>query len=350
MLFAAFVFVGNTLRKRSEYNKLNPNELSVIIPFRNEATRIHTLLNSLREQTTLPHHVYFVNDHSTDGGEQLIYDLLNNSQVSFSVLSLPPHRSGKKGALLEGIQHAKTPFCLTLDADVVLPEDYFVNLPELNNYAMVCLPVRMTGQDIQGKLMELEYGSFQLLQGAVNENSPLMASGANLLINRDDYLKFNDISKHQHIASGDDQFALAQLVKKGKKARYSLALNQTVYTEVPQSLGELLAQRVRWMGNNTAGNDWRAVFFACWVFVINVGFISLLISSVFQRNFPLAFQVFISKFSMDFVTYVPWFYRHHTWSYLFFLPLLQLSYPVFLIALGVGYVVGINNWKGRSVR
>jgi glycosyltransferase involved in cell wall biosynthesis len=349
-LFAVSIFAANVLRKRRSGETLIPSDCSVIIPFRNEELRLIGLLNSLKSQTILPKHVFFIDDHSTDNGRELIHAVLSESEVNYSIEPLPENEFGKKRAVFYGMQRAQTTYCLTLDADIILPQDYFIALPHSGDYSMICLPVFMFGEGVIGKLMELEYGSFQLLQGAVNENNPLMASGANLLVNRQDYLTFNNLAEHQHIASGDDQFALAQFKKRNLKVSYRLDRKCQVFTEVPSSIKELLRQRIRWMGNNTEGNDWRATFFAAWVLVVNVGFLGLCIFSIIQCDLLAAIQLFSFKFMLDVITYFSWFRRHQKWESVVLLPILQILYPMYLIIMGFSYLFQKRTWKERTVK
>lgn len=349
-LFALYIFAANMLRKRRSSELLSQSDCSVIIPFRNEELRLTGLLNCLKSQTVLPKHIFFIDDHSTDCGNELIHAVLNETKVSYSIERLPESDFGKKRAVFYGMRLAQTNYCLTLDADVILPLDFFASLPHPDDYSMVCLPVFMFGNGVLGKLMELEYGSFQLLQGAVHPENPLMASGANLLVHRQDYLTYNDLSEHQHMASGDDQFALAQFKKRNLKVSYRLDRKCQVFTEVPSSIKELLHQRIRWMGNNTEGSDWRATFFAAWVLVVNVGFLGLCIFSIIQFDLLAAIQLFSFKFMLDVITYFSWFRRHHKWESVVLLPILQILYPMYLIIMGFSYLFQKRTWKERTVK
>lgn len=347
--FALYILLFNVVRKRKQSPKIRPEELTVIIPFRNEESRIRPLLQSLKAQKQLPAAFIFVDDHSTDNGKAVIQQELSESAISFATLSLSHPVSGKKKAVFEGVKTVNTPYTLTLDADVVVPADYFSALPDPGSYAMICLPVRMTGATLVGKFMELEYGSFQLLQGSVPENDPLMASGANLLFVTKDYLTYNDLSQHDHLLSGDDQFALSQFKKQGRKVRYTLHPEQTVVTPVPESIGALIRQRIRWMANNSGGTDSRATFFAGLVVLINLTYPVSFLLLVVQADYPLAFRLFIVRFCVDFITYIPWFTRYQNWSLAFYLPLLQFFYPLLLCSIGLGSLFIHKEWKNRSV-
>ncbi|TVQ38323.1 MAG: glycosyltransferase family 2 protein [Spirochaetaceae bacterium] len=91
--------------------------LSVIIPARNEASRIATLLQSLSEQSLEPLEILVVDDESTDQTAQVAHD------HGARVLSTPPRPHnwvGKPWACHTGASESAGELLLFLDADVEL--------------------------------------------------------------------------------------------------------------------------------------------------------------------------------------------------------------------------------------
>jgi poly-beta-1,6-N-acetyl-D-glucosamine synthase len=348
--FTCLILFRNMTRREPTVNSFPPDEVSVIVPFRNEAGRIQVLLDSLCNQAIYPRKLIFVDDHSDDGSAEIVSQFFQNKSICYEVISMPRGKSGKKRAIFHGLDRVDTPYVITLDADVILPEGYFNQLPNPGVFKMITLPVYMEGRGIAGKWMELEYASFQLLQGSVNSEKPLMASGANLLFAKQAYVQFNDLKVHEHIASGDDQFALASFLRNKVPVRSCLDSRLVVKTETPSTIPALLRQRWRWMGNNTEGNDWRAVFFAFWVFVYNMGFLGLTVFYLVTSEWYALFVVILLKLVCDVLTYLPWFMRWNNWRLLSLMPLLAITYPLYLFALGAGYGFANVNWKSRKVR
>jgi len=348
-VFTAFIFLGNFLRKRTKTRSIDLSELTVIIPFRNEEKRISKLLQSLQSQSLLPKEIIFVNDHSVDRGEELIREILTDFNGNWRIVNLNENDYGKKKAIFNAVEMANTTFCLTLDADLELSKDYFSHIPHPAEFSMICLPVFMQGRGFMGSLMEIEYGSFQLLQGAVSESNPLMASGANLLFKKNDYLKYNDLSAHAHKASGDDQFALAQFKQAKLNVRSSLYSQQAVYTDVPNSIVDLFVQRLRWMGNNTGTKDYRAPFFASWIFVNNSLFFVLLVILILSSCPLLAGSIYLYKLLLDFLTFTPWLRKYARWYRVLILPVLTLIYPIYLLVLLGSFLLVKVKWKDRKV-
>lgn len=103
----------------------------IVIPAHNEEAYLATTLDSVVQQTLLPKKVVIVNDHSTDGTEQIIdryaaeYAFMEKVNTTSSGLRLP----GSKvitafNAGLEQLDEAYD-FIVKLDADLILPADYF---------------------------------------------------------------------------------------------------------------------------------------------------------------------------------------------------------------------------------
>lgn len=94
------------------------HRVSVIIPARNEADRLPLLLQSLIDQTTAPHEIVVVDDHSTDG--------TGAAAAAFGAVrvvpaaDMPPGWTGKSWACDTGVNHAEGDVLVFLDADVEL--------------------------------------------------------------------------------------------------------------------------------------------------------------------------------------------------------------------------------------
>lgn len=350
VIFALLVFLKNSFKIRDELGGFPLHELTVIVPFRNERTNLPKLLASIKKQDAQPANYIFVDDHSTDSGDVFIQEQLGKSSISFEIITLSQHLHGKKIAIMEAAQMSSTKYLQTLDADVWFESNFFNNLPEPKNYDMMILPVRMLGNNTLQKIMELEYGSFQLLQAFVPKKKPLMASGANLIVNRQIYLETNDLSKHAHRSSGDDQYALAQFIAAGKKINTYFDSDLAIFTNTPENISALLTQRARWMGNNSQGNDYRALVLSFFIFAINISLLWLLAKGFFLGFSGISSQIILAKIIADFIVYFCWFKRNNTWPLAPYLPFLSLTYPVYLILLLSKYIRHKKHfWKNRPV-
>ncbi|QHC85556.1 glycosyl transferase family 2 [Empedobacter brevis] len=104
---------------------------SIVIPAHNEEDFIAITLNSIVNQTVLPHEVIVVNDHSTDKTQQIVEEF--TAEYPFiklrNILSKSEHQPGSKviQAFLKGYEIIDPTYevLVKLDADLDLPSDYF---------------------------------------------------------------------------------------------------------------------------------------------------------------------------------------------------------------------------------
>ncbi len=109
-------------------------EYYVVIPAHNEEGYLGGLLDSLLEQTLLPQKVIVVNDNSTDNTEKIIDTYIKRSSFiqKLNTKSSIEHMPGSKviTAFNKGLEllDDQYDFLVKLDADLILPPDYFETL------------------------------------------------------------------------------------------------------------------------------------------------------------------------------------------------------------------------------
>lgn len=246
VLFAG-IYAGVTRIQNRKWKgaTILPDELTVVIPFRNERGQLPALLESLEGQTFRPK-IIFVDDHSTDDAQTFLQNSLGEGM---SLLTLKDAQ-GKKAALQLGIESADTEWILTLDADVVLSDRYFdelfkkVSWSELN-----VLPVNMESEtSFWSKFWSQEYTHQKLVNWfTAGWEQPITASGANLLFTKQLYLDSLEFRIDTAVASGDDQF-LVEFARKNNR-QLQLITNQklTVFTAAKSTFLGGLKQRLRWI-------------------------------------------------------------------------------------------------------
>ncbi|TRZ44266.1 glycosyltransferase family 2 protein [Robertkochia solimangrovi] len=110
---------------------------SIVIPAHNEEKFIKGTLISVSEQTLQPSEVIIVNDHSTDSTEKIIDDFCSEHLrfKKFNTTSSDEHMPGSKvvNAFKQGYDQLQNPYdvIVKLDADLILPNDYFESVIEL---------------------------------------------------------------------------------------------------------------------------------------------------------------------------------------------------------------------------
>ena len=101
MQISLYIYGFKTLKTYdiNNYNlKLeNKTYLSVIIPIKNEAKNLISLINNLKNQSlnNTYFEVFFINDHSSDKSEQIVNGLIKGVK-QFKLINLTLSQKGKK--------------------------------------------------------------------------------------------------------------------------------------------------------------------------------------------------------------------------------------------------------------
>ena len=354
-LFAVGIFVGTFIQRRKEAQRkkaasnetknLSLGDLTVLIPFRNEAKRMSALLESINQSTTLPAHIVFIDDASDDNSVQCIQDALDLPQVSI----LSATGVGKKHALRTGILHAKTPFVLTMDADISFDSRYFEQLQHIPECDLCILPVRMRGSGFT-TFFELDVHLSNALNTALSAFTfPVLCSGANLLFRLSAFRDADHFDRHRHLASGDDQFLLKDF--KDRNAHIILSSDPLlcVQTEAPKTVKELFDQRIRWIAKSLIVNDRSGNIIAAIQGLFTIGFLLLTLLFLVSFDYVTLFTLYLIKTGIDLVTFAPYFYRLRRARTLLLFPLYELVFPLYsalILVLSFGYS---PRWKGRPI-
>ena len=191
---------------------------SIVIPYRNEASHLPILLDSVRH-LQYPSHLYeliLVNDDSQDASEAICRQF-RQKNPALKVQLLRSHRisgSPKKDALRTGITAAENEFITSSDADCRLPENWLASF----NAALATENSDMLAGPVKLKTPKTSFlSSFQIvdnlsLQGAsiggFGVNLPYMCNGANLCFSKSTFFDVGGYEGNEHISSGYDVFLL----------------------------------------------------------------------------------------------------------------------------------------------
>ncbi|MCE3297374.1 MAG: glycosyl transferase family 2 [Crocinitomicaceae bacterium] len=326
-------------KKTDASPRIRLDELSVVIPFRNEAANLQKLFLSISQQEAFPAEIIFVDDHSDD--EFRI--LFEEAGLTYQLIHLETG-SGKKAALKKGISRAKGTFILTLDADIELPAGYFKKLESLTQVDLTVLPVKMKSENLPGLFAALDFYFLNALNTAIsNICRPIAANGANLLFSRESYEKMLQVSDSSHISSGDDMFLLKAVLKSKGKAQLVNDQRLTVETNAPSSLSALLHQRLRWIGKTKHVNDPLANFIGVLGLVYHVS------GLVMVAFYPHLYWILFLKAACDFIVFFPYLLRMKQAFLLFFSPVFTFLYPVYMLIIAFGALLITPEWKQRRI-
>ena len=323
--FIVGIFLTGNMSNKIDRQAKKITGVSIIIPFHTESSRIIPLLESLNRQAFEGKsvEVIFVDDYSDDDTKNVIQ---NKLKIPFTQVCLNS-KYGKKKALHKGIEKAQFDFILTLDADVVLPENYMDFLFQLPIADLVILPVKMSGKKIIQKLAAVEFGWLQVLTfGAVK---PTLCNGANLLFRKTAYDAVYSTRTDFDLASGDDVFLLNAFQENNQKILRVHEEELTVMTPAPQNSRELFQQRKRWIGKLSRMGDSRSYFALLFLIVIEAGFIFSLIGVFYN---PLLLFIIAVKMMTEFMLYINT--ARADFSKAFVITVIhQVWYPFYMIGL-----------------
>lgn len=330
--------------ERTRKKPLSIDQLTVVIPFRNEGKNLQQFMDCIYRQKYQPVQWLFVNDHSSDDFLKYFQEMRS---FPIRLLHLPEDQHGKKMAIRFGMDHVTTDYCLTMDADVTFGNDYMKYMLTVPAADLVILPVEMTSRKWWQPFFTLEYLFTILLnRGVAGWSRPVNASGANLLINVAAFEEVDDIEEHEHILSGDDMYTL-RAFREGKKSIEIVENNAlTVFTPTPDSFSKVMEQRVRWLGKTSNVGDHLNSFLGFLAVALHIGYFLLLIITAFAPVIWLTILLIVVKAGLDYAL-IRTIREKWDKESLTGLVLFELFYPLYLFALLGSSLFSQPEWKGR---
>lgn len=322
--------------------ELITDNVSVIIPVRNEEHNIRQLITCLAQQSYRHFEIIIVNDHSTDKTRFLV----KQAMPSFPNLKLIDAEGvGKKNAIKEGIMHVSSGFIVTLDADC-LPTFYWLESivcfqKKLPSDLLVC-PVKIHENDnFFLRVQALEFVSLVASgAGAAGIGMPVLCNGANLAFKKETWLKCQ-ADLHEEEKSGDDIFLLQAIKKRKGVIRFLKSESAVVDTHPVFTLAEFIRQRRRWASKSPSYTDWHIIFVAVLVLTSAIAELVLLFNGFANHELLIAYGVFfVAKYLVDlsFLSEVQsFFHLKNVWYEALFLSVIYPFYIVFIAITGIVY-------------
>ncbi|MDB3906347.1 glycosyltransferase [Crocinitomicaceae bacterium] len=353
MFFALIALFGFSLQRNkergySEGEKISADEVTLLIPFRNESKNLPALLESISNLSLFPAEIIFINDHSEDDSVNLIQ--VSMEGLPIKIIHACEGNNGKKNAIREGAVLVETEFTLTWDADVVVDENYFKVLERLSKADMYVLPAIFSSKSFQQHLFTFDV----VVANAVNTGlagwrRPIFASGANLLYRSRKFEELDSIDKHAHISSGDDTFLLRDFTKNKAKVRLSTEPQLAITTSAPTTIKAYFSQRLRWVSKTNALGDWLNTFIAVKQLVLMIAFVTLLIWTLLQGFWFGLIYLIACKTMTDFLVFSAYFKQIKRSGLLLMLPFAEIWFPIYSIVLAAIIPLYRPKWKGRTI-
>ncbi len=341
-------------------NYFPQTSISVIIPVRNEADSITSLLQQLKEQNYPPHllEVLVIDDHSEDDTATLVNLFGKQLKLNLTLIQLDAKKSGsgKKAAIKLGVAAASGELLVFTDGDCQVQPNWIANLEYVytsKKAKFISGPVCFN--NTKGLFQKMQLVEFAGLIGVGGSSiylyKPNMCNGANLAYPKSIFEEVNGFVGNEHVASGDDEFLMHKVHERYPEDVYFVkAADAIVYTAAKAKFSEFFSQRMRWAGKWPAYTKLSIKALALLVFGLNfllfIGAIMVIKQQLPIKVVALAFGL---KFLVDFVFLHPVLAFFGKRNYLWYaLPLQVLNIPYVVITALMG-LKGSYSWKGRQV-
>ena len=342
---------GFTKVKKYQKTDLKPQtSFTIIVPFRNEAENLPNLLQRF-SHLNYPNDLFeviLVDDNSREKF-QISHSTFHISQIDNIRVSNSP----KKDAISTAMQHVKTNWVITTDADYLVPENWllvFDNYIQQNNVSMLAGAVSYECQNsFLDHFQQLDLTSLQgATIGSFGLGKAFMCNGANFAYTKSLFEKLNGFDGNNKIASGDDVFLLQKAANLfPDKVHYLKAEETIVITKPTENWKALFYQRVRWAAKTSSYQSNFGKILGLIVFFGNLSFVIAFFFSVFSiLPYPFFVLFAFSKFIIDFaLLYIT--NQFLTKARIKSLLLSSLLYPFFSSAVALYCLFGSYEWKGR---
>lgn len=345
--------------------------VALLIPYRNEADNLPQLIADVQALAYPGLEVIFIDDHSEDGGKSVVDEAVLGGAAGaeegmikrgprLRSLALADHLNGrsvtahKKEALAYAIGLTTAAVIVTTDADCRLPVDLITELaaPFRRSVDVVLGPVLISAgpqPDIITSFQALDFAAYQLYTaGCVATGKPTLANGACFAFRRDLFHEVGGYTGLDHLPSGDDVLLLHRFAQR-PGTRFAWADSDPVFTRPVPTWKGLWQQRIRWAGKAGEYVSPTLQYGQALAFLTALGIVTGILLTPFDgRFFAGAFLAWIMKAVVDFILLQDITGTYGQDRLLKWYPVVQLIYPFYLVAVGIGALIGVKTaWKGR---
>lgn len=372
LLFVIYCFI--MLFYQYWYAKLKPIEyvanatttigFSIVIPARNEAENIATLLHCLLAQHYNKQciEIIVVDDYSTDNTAAIVATFAQqHPQIKLlelsKIVSNKNINSYKKKAIELAIAESQFDWIITTDADCTMGNNW---LNSFNNYIQntkaifIAAPVAFTSNgSCLHNFQQLDFLGLQGITGAaVSAGIHAMCNGANLCYKKDAFCAVNGFKEIDTIASGDDMLLMTKMKKHFPNKLGYLFCKQAIVSTAPlNTVGAFMQQRVRWASKTNSYKEPFTIVILWLVLLVNIGICIMPLGVFYQISvvyYWLLLLLIKTLVEGTFAYNIAGFYSIKLTPKML---LLQYPHIVYTSIAGIMGALQIKyTWKGRNVK
>jgi len=334
-------------------------EMTIIIPVRNEAASIENTIRDLASQDYCPEkfEILIVNDQSDDRTAEIAAALMQQMNMPNCRLLCMPKEAGqgKKAAISYGVENASYEWIITTDADCRRGKKWLSSIADFlqcNDGVMISCPVLFENEKTAfAKMQSLEFLSLIGIGAAsIANRRPTMCNGANLVFSKAAFYKVGGYEGSAHIASGDDEFLMHKMAKQFPgKILFLKNTDATVYSEAMPDVKSFLNQRKRWVSKSTKYKNPIESLMALLVWLMHLFLmINLLIAPFRIDHLYLFLASFLLKLFIELGFIIPLSRFFRKSSFLLYYPLAAFLYIFYVSIIPVLAQLSSYEWKGRK--
>jgi poly-beta-1,6-N-acetyl-D-glucosamine synthase len=336
---------------------------TIVVSVRNEEKNVVNCLKSILAQK-IPasyYEIIVVNDFSTDN---TLAEVAKVEASNLSVYRLRDHLApeyaqipNKKRAITLAVSKSKYDVIITADGDCIYPEYWLLSMLQYYDRTkrkLITAPVDYVHKEgFWHKFLMMDLAAMiGVTAGSIAQSKPVMSNGANMLFEKEAFIKVNGYEGNEHIPSGDDIFLLQKINKYYKDAIGFIKNDSAMAaTQPPANFSEFLQQRIRWTSKSTKMMDGKVKA----VLVLNYMFYLLSFSTLFILPFydivllGAGLIILTLKTLVDFIFFsniLAFYNKTKLLKWLIVIEFLHITYVTFM---GVLALFGTYKWKGRKV-
>ena len=356
ILMIVFIIIWLKNKAFNTSDKSGNEAFSIIIPVRNEAKNIKSLLESIKIQKFKKFEVIVIDDASEDDTLLIANGFLGIFDLKILKLSKEERGNApKKNAITKALEIAKYDLIFCTDGDCILPENILENYSKIfenQKIKFISGPVTFfeKSNSFFGKIWDkIQIVEFASLVGSaavsIFSGKPNMCSGANIAYRKSVFYEVNGYEGNLNLASGDDEFLMHKISEKYPESIiFAKSKDCIVETNSCENLKDFYNQRKRWASKWSHYETFTPKMLAIFIFFVNVSTIYLALK--------FAIGILLIRFLLEFtfLGMILFFLKKKT--SIFYIPIVQLIYPFYVLFFGIIsiFMKKSYNWKNREMQ
>ena len=326
--------------------------VSVIISARNEAKNLSEYLPSILNQNYPDFEVVVVDDCSFDRSD-VVLEEFKGVYPNLKVVTITEHdrfKTGKKFALTLGIKAAKNEHLLFTDADCEPASHDWITRMAANFAGPVQIVLGFSPYKAARNYLN-PFIRFETIKTGINylsaalNGDPYMGIGRNLAYTKSLFFSSKGFAAHMHILSGDDDLFVNQ---NATPVNTVIEINPDAftYTNAKTSLADWYKQKKRHFGVGKIYKSRHRRMLSLDALSGFLFYILLTLCLFFNFESLLALGLFMFRLIFQFIIYRKPFKRLNGKDLLWYLPLFDMIYYIYLNTFGlIGALIKTTKWK-----